>query len=283
MNEGNTVTRHSSPAAPCELRQGRYGLFTVRLNLLDLGAIQAHLSDQVASAPGLLENAPVVLDPSALPELPAADQAEDLLARLRAAGLQPLALAHAPDADRDYLAQLFRLPLVAAEPHRRLAKVEDPEPAQTDAESVAADAADAISVEPAAPVLEPEHSAPLPAAAAPAVAPIGGSLYVNSPVRSGQQVYAKGRDLVVTAAVSAGAELIADGCIHVYGRLAGKALAGARGDEKARIYCLNFQPELVSIAGQYRLIESIPAEMRGQAVEVLLDNERLDIRALGTR
>ena len=67
MNEGNTVTRHSSPAAPCELRQGRYGLFTVRLNLLDLGAIQAHLSDQVASAPGLLENAPVVLDPSALP------------------------------------------------------------------------------------------------------------------------------------------------------------------------------------------------------------------------
>jgi len=248
--------------SPCELRQGRYGLFTVRLSQLEPGEIQAHLADQVASAPALLENAPVVIDTTALVRQPNADQARDLLERLVAAGLRPLAVALAPDQDTQELQQRFGLPAIAAEHSRRHSPAEAPEPAA-------------------------EQTIPVPVAAPAAAvmsAPVAsGSLYVHAPVRSGQQIYAKGRDLVITAAVSAGAELIADGCIHVYGRLAGKALAGAQGDEDARIYCLNFQPELVSIAGQYRLIDSVPEAMRGQAVEVLLDNERLDFRALGLR
>jgi septum site-determining protein MinC len=105
-------------------------------------------------------------------------------------------------------------------------------------------------------------------------------MFVSQPVRSGQQVYARGRDLVVNATVSPGAEVIADGSIHVYGRLGGKALAGARGDEQARIFCLDFQPELVSIAGHYRLLESIPESARGRSVQVLLEGERMEIKPL---
>lgn len=249
---------------PCELRQGRYGLFTVRLAQLDPGAIQAHLADQVASAPGLLENAPVVIDGTALTRLPSVEQARDLLQRLVAAGLRPLAVAQAPDEDALVLQNLYGLPTIAAEHSRRQNQTEVA-PAEPEA------------------VAKPEPRVEAAKAVPPSAPSTSGSLYVNAPVRSGQQIYAKGRDLVITAAVSAGAELIADGCIHVYGRLAGKALAGAQGNENARVYCLNFQPELVSIAGQYRLIDSVPEAMRGQAVEVLLDQERLDFRALGIR
>lgn len=280
MNEAVADNRRPVPAAPCELRQGRYGLFTVRLAQFDPGAIQAHLSDRVASAPALLENAPVVLDPNGLAALPSQEQAQDLLARLRAAGLRPLATAQGPEADAEMLSQLFGLPLIAAEHARRPDKIDragsEPTPAVADPMVDSAPEKQAGT--------DTQQAAPADQSAGDASpSPRAGSLYVHSPVRSGQQIYAKGRDLVITAAVSAGAEVIADGCIHVYARLAGKALAGARGDESARIYSLNFQPELVSIAGQYRLIESVPETLRGQAVEVILDNERLDIRPLGTR
>jgi len=254
---------------PCELRQGRYGLFTVRLAQLDPGAIQAHLADQVASAPALLKNAPVVIDGTALTRLPSIEQARDLLQRLVAAGLKPLAVALAPDEDALVLQNLYGLPTIAAEHARR----------QNQA-GVAAESAAPAAPEAAA---KPEPSIEAAPTSSPSAPSANGSLYVHAPVRSGQQIYAKGRDLVITAAVSAGAEVIADGCIHVYGRLAGKALAGAQGNEDARVYCLNFQPELVSIAGQYGLIDSVPEALQGQAVEVLLDQERLDFRALGIR
>jgi septum site-determining protein MinC len=99
-------------------------------------------------------------------------------------------------------------------------------------------------------------------------------------VRSGQQIYARGRDLVVSATVGNGAEIIADGSIHVYGRLAGRAVAGAHGDASARIYCQDFQAELVSIAGHYRVFEEVPADLRGKPVQASLDGERLVLEKL---
>lgn len=103
---------------------------------------------------------------------------------------------------------------------------------------------------------------------------------VDKPVRSGQQVYAEGADLVVLGAISAGAEVIADGSIHVYGALRGRALAGARGDESARIFCQSLEPELVSIAGCYRLFEEPETHAQGHTAQVRLDGERLIIDAL---
>jgi len=100
---------------------------------------------------------------------------------------------------------------------------------------------------------------------------------INQPVRSGQQIYAQNCDLVVLNTVSAGAEIIADGHIHVYGALRGRAIAGAQGDTSARIFCRDLEAELISIAGYYRAIEEMEESVRNQSVQIFLDNERLTI------
>jgi septum site-determining protein MinC len=96
-------------------------------------------------------------------------------------------------------------------------------------------------------------------------------------VRSGTQIYARGSDLIVTAAVSPGAELVADGNIHVYGVLRGRALAGASGDAAARIFCTRFEAELVSIAGSYLVSEQMPAGVRSTSVQIALVDDQLTI------
>src|SRR3546814_2273214 len=101
-----------------------------------------------------------------------------------------------------------------------------------------------------------------------------------TPVRSGQQVYADNRDLTVLTTVGAGAEVIADGSVHIYGALRGRALAGAQGNEKASIFCRSFHAELVAIAGNYKVLEDIPKELHGKAVQVWLENEELKIAVL---
>lgn len=106
---------------------------------------------------------------------------------------------------------------------------------------------------------------------------VGSPRIVSRPVRSGQQVYAQEGDLIVTANTSAGSELIADGSIHVYGPLRGRALCGVTGNEQARIFCESLEAELVSIAGNYKVLEEIPAELQGQRVQVWLDDQKLNI------
>lgn len=126
--------------------------------------------------------------------------------------------------------------------------------------------------------------APAPAASgAPASTPAPvatRTLTVTQPVRSGQQVYARGGDLVLLAAVSAGAEVVADGSIHAYGRLRGRAIAGVQGDAGARIYCQRLEAELLAIAGYYRLSEEGDAGASTGPVQVRLDGEALRIEPL---
>lgn len=100
---------------------------------------------------------------------------------------------------------------------------------------------------------------------------------VSRPVRSGQQVYAEGSDLIVTASVSEGAELLADGNIHVYGTLRGRALAGVKGNTQARVYCQGLDAELVSIAGQFIMHESVKGECWKKPAQVYLEEESLRI------
>jgi septum site-determining protein MinC len=113
-------------------------------------------------------------------------------------------------------------------------------------------------------------------AAAPPPAALKARL-VTQPVRSGTQIYARGSDLIVTATVSPGAELVADGNIHVYGVLRGRALAGAAGDSGARIFCTRLEAELISIAGHYLVSEQLPADMQGFPVQIALVDEQLTI------
>lgn len=101
-----------------------------------------------------------------------------------------------------------------------------------------------------------------------------GTLVVDKPLRSGQKVYARGGDLVVLAMVNPGAEVVADGNIHVYAPLRGKAMAGARGNAAARIFSLCLEPELISIAGVYRTSENLlPANVQGKAAQVRLSDD----------
>src|SRR5690606_7669033 len=108
----------------------------------------------------------------------------------------------------------------------------------------------------------------------PAVAPA--AMVINRQLRSGQRIYARDTDLIVIGVVSQGAEVIADGNIHVYSPLRGKAMAGARGDTSARIFATQLDPELVAIAGVYRVIETMlePA-LYNQAAKVQLAGETL--------
>lgn len=106
------------------------------------------------------------------------------------------------------------------------------------------------------------------------------SKVVHHPIRSGQQVYAPDGDLIVLASVSAGAEILADGNIHVYGTLRGRALAGVKGDTQARVFCHSMAAELVSIAGQYKISEDIDRHVLGKPTQVYLDKDALCFKAI---
>ncbi len=103
---------------------------------------------------------------------------------------------------------------------------------------------------------------------------------IHEPVRSGQQIYARNGDLIVLAPVSHGSELLADGNIHVYGPLRGRALAGVTGDTKTHIFCQSIEAELISIAGQYKISEDIDETLLETAVDIYFEDERLHIRPL---
>lgn len=238
-----------------ELKFGQVGIANLRVRTLDPVQLAAEMRERVQRAPNLFTRAAVVLDFGGLTKTPSLDQARALVDGLREAGVLPVALAYGTR-EIDALAQQLGLPLLA----KFRAQYE------RDSEALA----------PPAYAANPSHPAP-PAALAAASAP---GLIQTTPVRSGQQIYAEQRDLTVLATVGAGAEVLADGSIHVYGALRGRALAGARGNEDARIFCREFHAELVAVAGHYRVMEDIPAELRGKAVQVWLDHGQLKLAAL---
>jgi len=128
----------------------------------------------------------------------------------------------------------------------------------------------------------PETPSPVAVESAPpAAAGTSNALIVDTPVRAGQRIYAQGSDLIVTAAVNNGAELIADGSIHIYAPLRGRALAGANGNSQARIFTLNMEAELVSIAGIYRTFEDqLPKEIAQRPAQIRLINESIEVTAM---
>jgi septum site-determining protein MinC len=104
--------------------------------------------------------------------------------------------------------------------------------------------------------------------------------FINQPIRAGQQVAALQGDLIVLSTVNVGAEVLAHRHIHIYSSLRGRALAGVNGDKQARIFCHYFDAELVSIAGQYRINDDLKEEIRGKAVQIYLDNDKMKIQVL---
>lgn len=246
-----------------ELKFGQVGIANLRLKSLDDDTLAQELRHKLDTAPHLFQRAPVVLDLSHLPQLPDAGRVREILATIRASGMLPVGLAYGTS-DNEALAQTLDLPLFAkfraAYENAAVAAVEAAAPAGAVAEPA-----------------PPARATPPPPSATRGAA----SQMQAQPVRSGQQVYARNTDLVITAVVGHGAEVIADGSVHVYAALRGKAIAGAQGDTTARIYCQDFQAELVSIAGHYRVFEDIPADLRGKPVQVWLEGEKLLLARLG--
>ena len=218
-----------------------FTVMVVRAAMLRDPAFAYELAQQVERSPRFFQHAPVVLD-------------------LKGAGNF---IAAAEFIEARQLLHEHTLALVG---------VQNAEPAQLEA----AAAAGLASFAPTA--SQPSRRAPRPVAAvASAQPPRASARLVTTPVRSGTQIYARGTDLVVTASVSPGAELIADGNIHVYGPLRGRALAGASGDTAARIFCSRLEAELVSIAGHYLVSEQMPPEQRGSPVQIALVDDQLTI------
>jgi septum site-determining protein MinC len=259
-----------------ELKIGQVGIANLRVRTLDVGKLAAEMSDRVVRAPKLFARAAVIVDFGGLAGTPDAATARALLEALRGAGVLPVALAYG-SSDNEKLAVELGLPLLA----KFRAQYESAAGAAAGATVGATEVATASTREVAtsvAPTKAPADAAAKGAAKPPP--PGGPGLVQSTPVRSGQQVYADNRDLTVLATVGAGAEVIADGSVHIYGALRGRALAGAQGFEQARIFCRAFHAELVAVAGHYKVLEDIPKELHGKAVQVWLDGGQLKIAAL---
>jgi septum site-determining protein MinC len=252
-----------------ELKIGQVGIANLRVRTLDVARLADEMRSRVQRAPNLFARAAVVLDFGGLSRTPDADTAQALVDALRAAGVLPVALAYGTS-EIERLAEQLGLPLLAK--FRAQYERADGAPAP-----VAAEPAPTPATPPARRAREPAAAAPAPAAPPASTAQPG--LVQAAPIRSGQQLYADGRDLTVLSGVGAGAEVIADGSIHIYGALRGRALAGAQGFEQARIFCREFHAELVAIAGHYRVSEDIPAALVGKAVQVWLEDGALRIEA----
>jgi septum site-determining protein MinC len=261
----------------CDLRFGQVGMACVRVRRVDAAALCDELERRVHAAPQMFARAAVVLDLSHLLDLPDDGAVDALLEAVRSAGMLPVGLAYGTS-ETEALAKRMGLPLIAKfraayEPANGSAGAAvGAKPAQ-DGKPTARDPAHQA----AAPV-EPDRREPILSAPAPGSAQ--GAQHHAGAVRSGQQIYARDRDLIITGAVANGAEVIADGNIHIYGGLRGRAMAGAQGDEKARIYVSDFRPELIAIAGQYRVFEQIPDNLEGQSVQCWLEGEKLLIAKL---
>lgn len=206
----------------------------------DITAIAAQLQDFARQMPQAVKGMPVVIEADAPVDLPA------VAAAMREVGLQPLGVVEGPLAES---AQRLGFAVLPAEAAGRAGRAQTPAAAAP--EPVAATAA-----ETAAPVRRSTR-------------------IITDPVRSGQQIYAPDTDLIVLNTVSAGAEIAADGCVHVYGTLNGRAIAGARGDATARVFCRKFRSELVAVAGVYAVAEQMQGELRNQAVQVSLVGGKL--------
>ncbi len=243
MTVASTTGQAVGKPTTFEIKSANLPLVALLLKTTDIALFTQEWAAQYGSNPGFFEQDPLVIDLHALGEEAGSIDFKQLLALLRAHAVCPVAVKGGSAA---HLKAALKAGLVAA-PDVVLQR------------------------QAASPVPE---AVPAPAPVAPPVQqPNAEAMVIDRPLRSGQQVYARGRDLVVLAMVNPGAEVIADGHIHVYAPLRGKAMAGARGNGDARIFALSMEPELISIAGIYRTSDvPLPANIAGKPAMVRLDS-----------
>jgi septum site-determining protein MinC len=232
----------NEPPPAFELKGRMMTLSVLRVLSCDLDALREQIDEKIAAAPELFQNFPVLLD---FEEIPAEAQISFDIARfdamLRERSFAPVGIRGAGEVLKGIAAGVG-LGVVTGG-----LRPEPPRRRSAKESSTTAETA---------------------------------NLLVRQPVRSGQQVYAKGGDLIVMSTVSPGAEILADGNIHIYGALRGRALAGVRGNLDARIFCRTLDAELISIAGHYRVSEQIPESDRTHPVQIFLERDQLIVESL---
>lgn len=261
-----------------ELKGSMYTFLSLKLHTNDINDVSAGLEDKVQQAPGFFANTPVVVDLSLIEDSPGTD-ANALLGVVKKHNLVPVVIS-VSDRDSAGVANIG-LPLVEAgkkrqttEQRARVAEAESVQEAVT--EGALADGDDDEEVTSAAAT----HDAQIAHAVTEVEYVIKSPKLVTKPIRSGQQLYARDTDLVVVGPVGAGAEIVADNNIHVYGPLRGRALCGVAGNAEARIFCQSLEAELVSVAGIYKVLEQIPDELRGKPAQIRSENDQLMIEPL---
>ncbi|MDD0840284.1 septum site-determining protein MinC [Curvibacter sp. HBC61] len=239
----------SGPArAPFDFKSATLPLVALLLKTTDQVTLEADLARRMAESPDFFSNDPLVIDLSAVRDSEGVPDFAALIALLRRYRVLPIAVRGGQPAQ------------MAAAVAAGLIEVPD---------LVIPQRSEAPQVEVREVIREVEVPVQVPVAAP-------NTVVIDKPLRSGQQVYARGGDIVVLALVSNGAEVIADGNVHVYAPLRGKAVAGARGNTEARIFSTCLEAELISIAGIYRTTEvALPPEVAGKAAQIRLVGEKL--------
>ena len=259
---------------PLEIKISTVVAVAALLGDTDLAKVSAALSQVTGGTPDYFEDEFTVIDLGNLlaPPVPGSIAWPELIALFRSHRLNPVAVRNAPESLEDEI-RAFGLSIDGMDQSRTFELTPPPSPPQAELSA-------AVTPAPTpAPKPVPAQVAET-AAATPSVV----TKVIDTPVRSGQRVYARGGDLVVMATVNPGAEVIADGSIHVYAPLRGRALAGAAGSADAFIIATSMEAELVSIGGVYRTFEDgWPKELKGQAVQVLLQDERLELRLMALK
>ena len=251
-----------------ELRSGSVDALQFVVKTTDLDALKSELARRFEATPEFFSGEVVTIDVRRLGENERASIAE-IAHLLDGVRMRPIGVV-AAEAQREWAAG-SGLPLVEARDRRAAgAKADAAQPAGDTGAAQPIATAGANAASEARPPAEDGARAAGPAP----------TLIIDKPLRSGQQVYAKG-DLVVLGLVSYGAEVIAEGNIHIYAPLRGRALAGVHGNHAARIFCTCLEPELISIAGIYRTTENpLPADVIGKSVQIRLADEKLMIEPL---
>lgn len=230
-----------SSAKALEFKGRMLSLTRVKVLDPDPVAIESQLQEFARQMPSAVHGMPVIIESESSLDV------GGILSILKNVGMQPIGVTEGPLADS---ARAWGLPVLQPD----TGKGGKPAPA---------------------PKAAPQVSAANGAGAARKPARI-----ITEPVRGGQQIYAADGDLIVLNMVSPGAEVIADGCVHVYGRLAGRAIAGAKGDATARVFCRRFEAELIAVAGVYAVAEQMQGDLRGKPVQAWLADQKLKMERL---
>ncbi|MCU6497796.1 septum site-determining protein MinC [Rugamonas sp. A1-17] len=244
---------------PIEIKISTVVAVSAILSTPDRLALDAALAEMTGGTTDFFEDDLTVIDVAALPAGSAPIDWAGIIALLKKYRLNPVAVRNAP-------------PSMAAEIAAHGLSIETATRPRDEQEAA-----------PAKPAPAPAAAAPVPAAPAEGFPGNAGVMIIDTPVRAGQRIYARGCDLIITAVVNNGAEIIADGSIHVYNTLNGRALAGASGNRDARIFAMTMSPELVSIAGVYRTFEDgFPAEYARSPAQIRLVGDRIDILSVNS-